>query len=360
MSLPWDNDIFLQTMPTVAPGTALRDGLERILRGTTGALIVVGHDEVIESMCGGGFIVDVEFTATRLRELSKMDGAIILTTDASRIVRAAVHLLPDGSLPTEETGTRHRTADRVSQQSGFPVLSVSKSMNTIALYVNGYRHVLEASSSILSRANQALATMERYKLRLDEVSGSLSALEIEDMVTVRDVAVVTQRLEMVRRIGAEIADSVVELGTDGRMVELQYAELVAGVDEDLRLIVRDHIRAEAPTPTDVAATLNALDELSASELLELGLLAAALGLGGTPEALDQPSHPRGYRLLAKVPRLPDQVVDRLVDHFGDLQTLLTSSADDLQAVDRVGDARARSIREALARLAEARYHERYM
>jgi len=359
ISLPEDNDIFLDILPTVAPGTELRDGLERILRGTTGALIVVGHDAVVEAMCGGGFILDVEFTATRLRELSKMDGAIILTQDSSRIVRAGVHLLPDGSLPTQETGTRHRTADRVSQQSGFPVLSVSKSMNTIALYVDGHRHVLEPSASILSRANQALATLERYKLRLDEVFGTLSALEIEDLVTVRDVAVVVQRLEMVRRIAAEIADYVIELGTDGRMVELQHAELVAGVDDDLRLIVRDHVLApEGSAPEDTAA-LVALDSLSPSELLDLGLIADALGLGGSAEALDQPSNPRGYRLLAQVPRLPDYVVDRVCEHFGSLQKLLIANVDELRAVDGVGDTRARSIRESLSRLAEASFNDRY-
>lgn len=355
IALPADNDVFLATLATVAPGTELRDGLERILRGTTGALIVIGHDHVIEAMSGGGFVLEVEFAATRLRELSKMDGAIILSTDASRIVRAAVQLLPDGSLPTDETGTRHRTADRVSQQSGFPVLSVSKSMNTIALYVNGHRHVLEDSAAILSRANQALATLERYKARLDEVSAALSGLEIEDMVTVRDVATVAQRLEMVRRIAAEIADYVVELGTDGRMVSLQHAELVAGVEEGRILIVRDHVPAAPGWPPDVAGALHALDQLSAADLLDLTLIAGALGIGGSVESLDFPASPRGYRLLARVPRLPEYVIDRIVEHFGSLQKLLVATTDELQLVEGVGDTRARTIREALSRIAESSF-----
>src|SRR3954470_6757316 len=175
-----------ETIARLAPGTALRDGLERILRGRTGALIVIGYDDSVEGICDGGFELDVRYAPTRLRELSKMDGAVILSTDGGRIVRANVQLVPDPSIPTEESGTRHRSAARVERQTGYPVISVSQSMHIIALYVDGRRHVLEDSSAILSRANQALATLERYKLRLDEVAGTLSALEIEDLVTVRD------------------------------------------------------------------------------------------------------------------------------------------------------------------------------
>src|SRR6266513_870434 len=97
------------TLAAIAPGTGLRDGLERILRGNTGALIVLGYDRIVESLCTGGFPLDVEFSATRLRELAKMDGAVVLSTEGQRILRAAVHLMPDSSIPTEESGTRHRT-----------------------------------------------------------------------------------------------------------------------------------------------------------------------------------------------------------------------------------------------------------
>ena len=186
-------------------------------------------------------MLDVPFTATGLRELAKMDGAIILDRDASRILRAAVHLMPDPRIPSDETGTRHRTAERVAKQTGLPVISVSQSMQIIAAYVGETRHVLEDSGQILSRANQALATLERYKLRLDEVSSTLSALEIEDLVTVRDVAVVAQRLEMVTRIAREIEDYVLELGTDGRLLSLQLEELVTGVDAERELVIRDYL-----------------------------------------------------------------------------------------------------------------------
>ncbi|MFW6772764.1 DNA integrity scanning diadenylate cyclase DisA [Nocardioides sp. CPCC 205120] len=347
-----------EVLASIAPGTALRDGLERILRGRTGALIVLGNDAVVESISTGGFELDVPFSATGLRELAKMDGAVILDANVSRIQRAAVHLMPDHTIPSFETGTRHRTADRVAKQTGFPVISVSQSMQIIAAYVGSTRHVLEDSGQILSRANQAIATLERYKLRLDEVATTLSALEIEDLVTVRDVAVVAQRLEMVSRIAREIEDYVLELGTDGRLLSLQLEELVTGVDAERELVVRDYLPSgrRAPSPEKL---LDRLDGLSATELVDPAQVARALGLG-TSEHLDGAVAPRGYRLLAKVPRLPAAVVDRLVEHFGTLQKLLSAGIDDLQAVDGVGELRARNVREGLSRLAESSILERYV
>ena len=353
------SDPLRATLALMAPGTALRDGLERILRGRTGALIVLGHDHMVESLCTGGFPLDIEFSATRLRELCKMDGSVVLSSDGTRIVRANVHLMPDPSIETEESGTRHRTAERVAKQTGYPVISVSQSMHIIGLYVNGQRHVLDDSGAILSRANQALATLERYKLRLDEVSGALSALEIEDLVTVRDAVAVVQRLEMVRRIADEIAGYVVELGTDGRLLALQLEELMAGVDADRTLVIRDYLPAGRRL-RQLEDALEELNQLSATDLIDLVAVGKALGYPGASDALDVAVSPRGFRLLAKVPRLPGTVVDRLVDHFGSLQRLLGATVEDLQAVDGVGDARARGVREGLSRLAEASILERYV
>ena len=287
-----------------------------------------------------------------------MDGAVVLSSDGTRIVRAAVHLMPDPTITTEESGTRHRTAERVARQTGHPVISVSQSMHIIGLYVNGTRHVIDDSAAILSRANQALATLERYKHRLDEVSGALSALEIEDLVTGRDAVAVVQRLEMVRRIADEIEGYVVELGTDGRLISLQLEELMAGVDSDRTLVIRDYLPS-ARRPRSYEEAVAELDRLPANELIDLAAVAKAIGYQSSVDSLDASVSPRGFRLLAKVPRLPAVVVDGLVEHFGSLQHLLGATVEDLQAVDGVGDARARTVREGLSRLAEASILERY-
>ena len=353
------DDLLRTTLAAVAPGGQLREGLDRILRGRTGALIVLGFDRTVESICSGGFVLDVEFSATRLRELAKMDGAIVLDKDATRVLRAAVQLLPDPTIETTESGTRHRTAERVAKQTGFPVISVSQSMRIVALYVGGFRYVLEDADTILSRANQALATLERYKSRLDEVSGTLSALEIEDLVTVRDVSAVVQRLEMVRRISEEIGGYVIELGTDGRLLALQLDELIGGIGSDRELVIRDYVEVSRKDhgAAEVQAALAGLDS---TELLDHAHIARVLGLPGGGDALDAAVGPRGYRLLSMVPRLPGAIVDRVIAHFGSLQKLLAAGIEDLMMVDGVGEQRARAVREGLSRLAESSILERYV
>src|ERR1700719_2804634 len=233
----------IEALAAVAPGRPLREGLDRILQANMGALIVVGDGPDILGICSGGFLLDAEFSPQRLSELAKMDGAIILAADASRIARANVHLVPDPNVSTSETGTRHRTAERVARSLDVPVISVSEDMSVIAVYRNDQKHPLDPIQRLVARANQALQTLERYKNRLDAVSGALSALEVEDLVTVRDVVTVLQRAEMVRRIAEEIEGYIVELGVDGRLILLQLEELMGGVEDDRRAVIHDYMHA---------------------------------------------------------------------------------------------------------------------
>lgn len=340
----------------VAPGTALREGIDRIIRAGKGAILVLGTNGEVESLVSGGFRMDTKFTAQRLSEVAKMDGAIILDDDVDRIMYANVHLVPDPSTQTSETGTRHRTAERVARQTGVPVISVSESMRIVSLYVDDLKHTLEEISSVLFRANQALSTLERYRNRLDEVSSSLAALEIENIVTLRDVLSVVQRVEMVERISDEVEAYVAELGVDGRLLQLQLDELMAGVEGERALVVRDYIPDRR---RKLETVLRSLDALEPSALLDLRNLAVSLGYGMSEDGMDQPVTARGYRLLSRIPRLPERMIDRLVEKFGSLQELMDASLDDLDAVEGIGGARARSIKEGLARLAESSIFERY-
>ena len=341
----------------VAPGTQLREGLDRILQARMGALIVVGDGPDVLSVCSGGFLLDAEFTPQRLSELAKMDGAIILAADTSRVARANVHLVPDPNVPTSETGTRHRTAERVGRQLDVPVITVSEDMSLVTIHRRGEKHTLEPIPRVLARADQALQILGRYKARLDAVSGSLSALEVEDLVTVRDVATVLQRAEMVRRISEEIEGYVVELGADGRLVMLQLEELVGGVEEDRRLVAKDYFHA-APD-FELVNVMRELGELDDEAMLDLGSVAGVLHL--PPGAgIDSALQPRGFRLLHKIPRLPEIVSDHVVGRFHNLQKIMRANIADLTEVDGVGDARARAIKEGLSRLAETSILERYV
>jgi len=347
----------LQALAEVAPGRPLREGLDRILQAKMGALIVVGDGPDVLAICSGGFLLDAEFSPQRLSELAKMDGAMILAADASRIARANVHLVPSPNVPTSETGTRHRTAERVARAIDVPVISVSEDMGVIAVYRHDQKHPLEAMPRLLTRANQALQTLERYKSRLDAVTGGLTALEVEDLVTTRDVAAVLQRAEMVRRIAEEIEGYIVEMGTDGRLIRLQLEELMGGVDDDRRAVLSDYF-IEGPDRDldDAIATLGNLDY---DELLDPGAVAALLHLPPGPDQLDGHLVPRGYRLLARVPRMSLPVIERLVERFGDLQKVMRASITELDGIEGISGRRAHAIKEGLARLAETSILDRY-
>jgi diadenylate cyclase len=347
----------LAALRLVAPGRPLREGLDRILQARMGALIVIGDGPDVLSICSGGFLLDAEFTPQRLSELAKMDGAIVLSADCTRIARANVHLVPDPDIPTSETGTRHRTAERTARQIDAPVLTVSEDMSVVAIHRAGVKRTLEPVARVLSRADQALQILERYKVRLDAMSGSLSALEVEDLVTVRDVATALQRAEMVRRVAEEIEEYVIELGTDGRLILLQLEELMGGVEDDRRLFAKDYF--VGAVDYELHDVMSALAELDTETLLDLRAVAEVLHLP-TDAGLDSAIQPRGYRLLHKIPRLPEIVADHVVERFANLQKIMRAGVPDLVEVEGVGEARARAIKEGLARLAENSILERYV
>jgi diadenylate cyclase len=346
----------IEALGSIAPGRPLRDGLDRILQANKGAIIVVGDGPEVLSICSGGFLLDSEFSPQRVAELTKMDGAIILADDASRIARANVHLVPDPSVPTSETGTRHRTAERVARTIDVPVIAVSEDMAVITVYRGDQKHPLDSIARLLVRANQALQTLERYRDRLDAVTSALSAVEVEDLVTVRDVVAVLQRAEMVRRIADEIGGYIIELGTDGRLVRLQLEELMAGVDDDRRNVILDYRPDDDRSGTD--RTLGLLTDLPTETLNDSKALGELLGAADAVD-LDGPLQPRGYRLLRKIPRLPPSVVEAIVGRYGSLQKAMSATAGELEAIDGVEAVNARMLKDGLSRLAESSLLDRF-
>jgi diadenylate cyclase len=345
----------------VAPGRPLREGLERILMAKRGALIVIGDDASVLSVCTGGFLLDAEFSPQRVSELAKLDGAIIVSADARRIARANVHLMPDPSIPTSETGTRHRTAERVARSIEVPVISVSAAMSVVTVYCRDEKHLLQPASRLHERVGQALATLQRFRHRFDLSVTALSALEVEDTVTTHDVAGVLQPAELVCRIAEEIESQLVELGDEGRLLRLQLDELVGGVAEIRSLVVRDYVcNGSGPAADrDPDPALAGLAALSTEELLDDRRVAGALRMAHANGDPDHSLEPRGYRLLHRLPRFPEAIIDRIVDHFVGLQRIMRASVGELEEVGGVGEARARSVKDGLARLAEASILDRY-
>lgn len=335
----------------LAPGTALRDGLERIQRGHTGGLIVLGDGPEVVEICDGGIAFDIAFQPPLLRELCKMDGAVVLSADGSRITHANVQLVPSPHFPTSESGTRHRSAERTALQTGRPVISVSASMNTVTVYAGGRRHRLEEPAVLMGRANQALSTVERYRQRLDMSNHRLFVAEMNNYATVADVLNVLQRQLMLERAVTDLELSIVELGVDARQLSLQLSELEGNNAHDVEMLVRDYIATTTvPTDEQVHQALEALDTLPDSELLNTTTLARQLGLPANEENLVQALIPRGYRALARVPRVQKFLMDQIVAVFGTLPAILEAQPEDLSSADHVTSLWARHIYEGLRRL----------
>jgi diadenylate cyclase len=347
----------LGAVARIAPGTPLRQGIDDIIRSREGALIVIGEPSQLAFMFSGGIELEQPFTPQLLYELAKMDGAIIVNAPVAKITHANVQLMPDPTISSSETGTRHRTAERVAKQTNALVISISQQRETVTVFVGQSRYQLDSITDGLAKANQALATLETYRARLDQVLTRLTALEFQNAVMLDDVLVVLQRAELTTRMADYIERACTELGSEGRLIRMQLEEHVSEVPAEKGAIVFDYHADGAPER--VAEGLEALAQLPYQQLLEFELLAV-LGYPATTNPLDYAVSPRGYRVLTHIPRLPENLIQRLVAELGGLEGIVRASQRDLEAVDGVGAVRAREIREGLRRLQEHNLVDRYL
>jgi diadenylate cyclase len=348
----------VKALEMVAPGTPLREGIDNIVHARTGGLIVVGDTEELAFLLSGGIKLDVDYTPQLLYQVAKMDGAIILNVNATKLAWANVQLTPDPTILSLETGTRHRTAERVSKQVDALVVAISERRDVVSLYVDGAKYILEDIPNVLAKANQALATLDKYRSRLDQVSTRLTALEFEGGATLHDVLTVLQRAELVTRMAVEIERYIVELGTEGRLIEMQLDEVMVGVAADKGALIHDYLAEHSEE--GFAVVLDQLARLAHQDLLDFGRLAELLGYDRKLNTLDYPCSPRSYRILGRIPRLPKLLVDEIVREFGGLDELLAATDGELETIDGVGEIRAKDIREGLRRLQEINLVDRYL
>lgn len=340
-----EEDTFLRMVRMVSPGTRLREGLDNILHGNGGALIVIGETPEVLAILDGGFPMDIEFSPTYLYELSKMDGAILLSEDLRRILRANAQLVPDSSISSFETGIRHRTAERTAKATGALLVAISHRRSAITLYRGSTKYVVEDPSLTLGKANQAIATLGRYRGIFDQVATALTALEFEQEATVQDVVQVVQEAAVLLSIVLEVEFYIAQLGTEGRLISMQMTELKDGVAEEARLVIRDYV--EDPDAVRAGETLSQLAAWDHDDLLDSGAVARYLGIGPSTEA---PVAPRGLRVLSRVPRLPGPVIEKIVERFKGLRNVLDATLEELDEVEGIGEIRARAIHAGLRRL----------
>ncbi|TKD67156.1 DNA integrity scanning diadenylate cyclase DisA [Pseudalkalibacillus hwajinpoensis] len=353
MEIEKQQEVINEILKIVAPGTQLRHGIDNILRAKTGGLIVVGYDGKVQDLVDGGFSIECRFTPAYLYELAKMDGAIILNKDASRILYANTQLIPETSISSTETGIRHRTAERVAKQTGNLVISISQRRNVITLYQGNIRYSLKEIGVILTKANQAMQTLEKYKSVLDQGITDLGALEFEELVTLQEVAQVIHRIEMVLRIKKEILNYINELGTEGRLISMQMEELVSNLEAEAKWLIGDYVKEVDESPADV---MKRLKKLTSDDLLEDNSIMRILGY--TDQNVNVT--PRGYRILHKIPRLPSNIIENLVDSFETLNAISKASIEELDHVDGIGAIRAKKIKDGLKRIQEQLFVDRHI
>ena len=346
----------IDVLKFIAPGTPIRDGIDNVLRANTGGLIVVGYNEKVKSIVDGGFEIHCSFTPSYLYELAKMDGAIILNELGNKILFANAHLAPDPGVPSTETGMRHRTAERVAKQTKALVIAISQRRNIITLYQGNFRYVLNDIAVMLTKANQAIQTLEKYKVVFEQSVVNLSVLEFEESVTYSDFLQVLRRFEMVLKIKKELLAYLSELGTEGRLIRLQLNEILTELEETALLIIKDYAFEREVKTRDVLMRLQGMVSI---DPIEDAILLKALGYQGYVH-LDEFKCPRGYRILHKIPRLPLVIIENLINSFGGLPKIIAASVEELDEVEGIGEVRARKIKEGFKLIKERLYTERHL
>lgn len=343
------DDPIAEILQKIAPGTAIREGLDNILRAKTGALLLItDKSEVIEQIVDGGFYINEEYTSSKLYELAKMDGAIILSGDMKKILFANAQLIPSYQIPTVETGTRHRTAERTAKQTGELVISISQRRNIITVFKENYRYILEDTDIVLNKANQAIQTLEKYRKVYDSKLSILNEYEFNDIVTLDNVLTVIQRAEMVMRIVDEIQKKIYELGEDGRLVNMQLEELIGGLEkEELQLIKDYQVKDE-----NAEEILEQLEKINTEDLMKMQTIGKALGYESFENFEELAVYPKGYRILNKIPRMPSTIVEKLVKSFKSFQHILLAEINELDKVEGIGEIRARTIKQTLRKMQE--------
>lgn len=346
--MDYKNKEFLELLKSVAPGTEIRKGIDHILDAGTGGLIVLGCNEKVLKLCDGGFCINTPFNPQRIYELAKMDGAIVLNDKMDHIIYANVQLQPDSKIETIESGTRHRTAERVAKETGYKVIAVSQKRKIVTLYKDNFRYTLKHISDIIPEANQAIKTLERFGEVIEKALINLTIMEFEDLVTLFEVTTILQKFTLMLRVAEEIEKYIVELGVEGRLIQTQFDEITGDLRKEIDALIRDYYNDDKGQ-VDIQVIFEKLREYEEEEI-EIEEMAFILGYKKRYETLDQKVVPKGYRLLSRIKRLSAKDMETLVSNFDGLTAIVDAREDELAEVDSISKIKARSIKNEIKRL----------
>lgn len=335
----------------MAPGTALREGLDNILKARTGALIVIGDSKEVLDLTDGGFTINEPYTPAKLYELAKMDGAIVISKDLKKILLANTQIIPSSAIHTDETGTRHKTAERTAKQTGELVISISQRRSVITVFKGDFRYTIEEPERIISIANQALQTLENYKKVFDTKLKILNEYEFNDIVTLDNVLTCLQRADMVMQIAEQVKLAILELGKNGLLIKMQLEELIEDLPKEELLIIKDY---KIPSKKLSAEKILEIIRTKTKEntVIELNQIAKLLGYDVFENYEEIAVFSKGYRILNKIPRMPNTIVENLVKNFKSFQHILAADIEALDEVEGIGEVRAITIKQSLKRMQE--------
>ena len=343
-----NKEVLEKVLSLISPGTEIRKGIENILSARTGALILVEETKNIDKILDGGFEINCEYNPQKIYELAKMDGAIVLNKKMDKILYANVQLQVDARYKTVESGTRHRTAERVAKQTGNMVIAISERRGKITLYKEEMRYSLRNVTDVMNEANQAIKTLERYKTVLNKSISNLTIMEYDDLVTLYEVTMVIQRFEMLFKIAEEIQKYILELGVEGRLIKMQLDEILIGAQDEMKDLIRDYQNDKKKE--DISDIFEKITLLTQEELLEIENIAYHLGYSKDYKSLDNNVIPKGYRLLRKVFKLTSKNIENIVEKFGQLNNVLDADVEELTEIKGISKFKAKSIKNGLSRL----------
>lgn len=274
-------------LKSISPGTLLRTAIEGVQKAKTGGLIVA-YNDLVQNIFEGGFKINCRFTPQRLVELGKMDGAIILSKDLKKILYANVLLTPNNSIPSNETGTRHKAAERTAKQTNSLVIAISERKNEINLFYKNLKYNLKSTPDILRRANEHIQLLEKQRELFDKNIEKLNRLELRNNPSLSQAMLIIQKGRLIQKISEDLKRYVLELGNEGSLIKTRLKELIAGIEKETNLVIKDY------TKLDIKKSKILLESLSYDELLDSNNILSVLAY----ETLTQ-TQIKGWRILSK-------------------------------------------------------------
>lgn len=325
------DEILKEIFGLVSPGQPLRNAIDRIQEASLGGLIILCEPREIKDLMEGGFTLDTDFSPQKVYELAKMDGAVIVSKDVTKIYGANLQLQPDHTLETDESGTRHRTAHRMAMQTGNIVITISERRNKVTIFKNNFKYSLESIGDLLIKSSQAIMSLEKYSSIINRYLNNINHLEYENLVTLEDVVRVIRFFILLFNMDKKINQYILELGTEGKTLQLQHNEIMLGHKNNFLNLIKDY-SATSETCIKADKVFEKALKIDSPDIAEDNYIIKLLGYDLKKLILEDPIIAKGYRLLSNISSLTKKEIENIIEEFTDVSGILNASPKEIQSV----------------------------